>query len=201
MSIPSVCMCIHSIYLNSTSGDVCVYELIFYMHHLNCTSVCSHDLHMCVHYRQYMRDCVFASLPPSVLLHAYLILRMNIHRALSYRVCVCVCVALSVSPQSIGGVAAGCAREGKGTMNDIDRQRAAERLPRSRDTELIADSRCVSNCGGVGRPGYVSVSSVSACQEANPLQSPQSLLLIRGLISVNHRAFRSPLRPAARITG
>lgn len=57
-------------------------------------------------------------------------------------------------------------------MNDIDRQRAAKAPSRSRDTKLIADSRCVSNCGGVGRPEYVSVSSVSACQEAKPPPEP-----------------------------
>lgn len=32
-------------------------------------------------------------------------------------------------PNALGAVAADCARKGKGTMNDIDRQRAAEHLP------------------------------------------------------------------------
>lgn len=95
--------------------------------------------------------------------------------AVCVRVCACLCLrgTISISPIHRPGwqrVVQG--RKEKGTMNDIDRQRAAERLPRSRDTELIADSRCVPNCGGVGRPGYVSVSSVCACQEAKPPPEP-----------------------------
>lgn len=63
----------------------------------------------------------------------------------------------------------------------------------SGDTELIADSRCVSNCGGAGRPGNVSVSAVLVLARK---QRVPSLLLITGLISVNRRAYRSPPWPA-----
>lgn len=69
----------------------------------------------------------------------------------------CASVALSLSPLFIRAGTAGCTREGKiGTMNDIGRQHATRTSPPSfGDTELIADSRCVSKCGRVGRSGCV----------------------------------------------
>lgn len=63
----------------------------------------------------------------------------------------------------------------------------------SGDTELIADSRCVSNCGGARRPGNVSVSAVLALARK---QRVPLLLLITGLISVNRLVYRSPPWPA-----
>lgn len=49
---------------------------------------------------------------------------------LSYTVCVFVSAwHCEYLPNPFGGVAADRTRKGKGTMNDIDRQRAAERLP------------------------------------------------------------------------
>lgn len=114
--------------------------------------------------------CMTVCLSPCV--HTCFILCMNIHHALSRCLCVCVCVALSVSPQSIGWGGGGLYK-GRKRDNEWHWQATCCRAsPRSRDTELIADSRCVSNCGGVGRPGYVSVSSVSACQEAKPPPEP-----------------------------
>lgn len=128
--------------------------------------------------------------------HACRNLRLNTHKAHSH--CVCVCVGISPNPS--GGAAAGCTREGKGTMNDIDRQRAAERLPvpETLSRSLTADVCLIAE--GLGALD-TSLSPLSLpARKLSPLQSPRSLLLIRGLIFVNHCALRSPLRPAAWIT-
>ena len=125
------------------------------------------SLHEWALYRLYKTTC----LPLSSCVHTSE--SMNIHLALCVCVCVCVCVAPSVSPRSnrVGWLWVVQGKE-KGTMNDIDRQRAAARLPvpGTLSWSLIADVCLIA--GGAGRPGYVSVSSVSACQEAKPPSEP-----------------------------
>lgn len=117
----------------------------------------------------------------------------------------------SVSPRIIGWQP-GCMSWWVGGVggNEWHWQAMCCRVRRcSRNTGLIADSRCVCNCCWFGRPGCVSVSSAFACQEATSpphththrIQSTQSLLLISCLISVNRSAFHSPLQPAESRTG
>ena len=79
---------------------------------------------------------------------------------------------LPVSPQTIRwGRRWALQRMGGERYNEWHWRAPCSRAPRRlRDTADIADSRCVSNCRGVGRPGYV---SVSACQESKaPSRAP-----------------------------
>lgn len=192
-----VCLCIYEIYL-STSSAVC---MNFYMHDLPNRDMFWHlnsalRLSVCAHY-----TTVYAWICISLLFCMHCM-----HNSL-YE-CLLFCPVLGVFvwhywylPSPSGGVAAGSTREGKEqwmTLTGNVLQKVSLLLGQ---WELMADSRCVSNCRGVGHPGYVSVSSVSACQEAKPPPKPPITALIRGLISVNHCFFRSSLRPAARITG
>lgn len=174
----AVCICVCSVYFNKSSGDVCIYVWIY-----TCTVDKMHlGISTAVYSAMWMWMCVCTV--NSICTNVYLPLCLSLSCCMRawnsvwiFIVLSCIlCVFVSVwnyqyLPNPSSGVAAGCTRERKGTMNDIDRQRAAERLPvpGTPSWSLIAD---VSNCGRVGHPGYISVSSVSACQEAKPPPEP-----------------------------
>lgn len=99
-------------------------------------------------------------------------------------------IAQPVSRQSIMGARKQVVQvKGKGTKNDIDRQVAAESLPIPGTASwlLIADVCLIA--AGLGALNVSLFLLSLPARKLSPHQNPPITALIRGLISVNHRAF------------